>query len=87
MAWQLNHEDFAGSGISLISGVNGTTNAGNLEHGTACVGEVAGQDNTKGIVGIAPKATVRVISTERTAGNHDAPQRSLPASSRCRPAM
>jgi len=70
MAWLLTHEDFAGSGISLISGVNGSS-AGNREHGTNTVGEVSGQDNDKGIVGVAPKARVRVISTERTAGNHD----------------
>ena len=70
MGWQLNHEDLSGAAISLISGVNGT-DPGNREHGTNTVGEVAGQDNDKGIVGVAPKARVRVISTERTAGNHD----------------
>jgi N-acetylmuramoyl-L-alanine amidase len=72
MGWQLNHEDLVGGSISLISGINGT-NAGNREHGTNTVGELAGQDNDKGIVGVAPKAKVRVISTERTAGNHDVP--------------
>lgn len=70
MGWQLNHEDLAGAGITLISGINGT-NAGNREHGTNCVGELAGQDNDKGIVGVAPKARVRVVSTERTAGRHN----------------
>jgi N-acetylmuramoyl-L-alanine amidase len=70
MGWQLNHEDLSGAGITLISGINGT-DPGNREHGTNCVGEVAGQDNALGIVGVAPKARVRVVSTERTAGNHD----------------
>ena len=67
--WQLDHEDFAGSGITLLSGINNATNAGNREHGTNCVGEVVGQDNTKGVVGVAPKARPRVVSIERTAGN------------------
>lgn len=63
--WQLNHEDLAGGRITLISGINGT----DQEHGTNCVGEVVGQDNDKGIVGVAPKARARVVSVERTAGN------------------
>jgi N-acetylmuramoyl-L-alanine amidase len=68
MSWQLNHEDLVGAGITLISGVNGTS-AGSKEHGTNVVGEVMGQDNNKGIVGVAPKARARVVSIERTAGN------------------
>jgi N-acetylmuramoyl-L-alanine amidase len=63
--WQLDHEDLVAAHITLLSGVN----AADREHGTNCVGEVMGQDNTKGIVGVAPKASCRVVSHQRTPGN------------------
>jgi len=65
--WKLDHEDLLGAGIALIAGVNGT----DREHGTNVVGEVMGQDNDKGIVGVAPKARCRVISQQISAGNFD----------------
>ena len=65
--WTLNHEDLAAAGITLISGVN-TDYPG---HGTAVLGEVVGVDNTRGGVGIAPRATARVVSQWRTASNYN----------------
>lgn len=61
--WTLSHEDLAGAGITLISGVNQSF-AG---HGTAVLGEIVAVDNTLGVVGIAPRAHTRVVSEWRTA--------------------
>ena len=67
--WTLNHEDLAAAGISIISGVNTAYHG----HGTAVLGEVVGVDNTLGIVGIAPKASARVVSQFRTATTYSTP--------------
>jgi len=64
--WTLNHEDLAGAGITLISGVNQSF-AG---HGTAVLGEIVAVDNTLGVVGIAPRAHTRVVSEWRTASTY-----------------
>jgi hypothetical protein len=61
--WTLNHEDLAAAGISIISGVNSSYTG----HGTAVLGEVVAVDNTIGGVGIAPRASARVVSQWRTA--------------------
>lgn len=61
--WTLNHEDLAAANIVLISGVNRAFHG----HGTAVLGEIGAVDNTLGGVGIAPGATVRVVSQWRTA--------------------
>ncbi|MDX1589731.1 MAG: S8 family peptidase [Oleiphilaceae bacterium] len=62
--WFLSHEDLVGHGPSLIYGDNRDgvgTYVGN--HGTAVLGQIVGEDNTLGIVGIAPElASVRVTS-------------------------
>lgn len=64
--WTLNHEDLAAANISLISGLNQDFQG----HGTAVLGEVAAIDNQRGGVGIAPGATVRVVSQWRTATDY-----------------
>lgn len=64
--WTLNHEDLAGAGITIISGVNQAYKG----HGTAVLGEVVAVDNTRGGVGIAPEASARVVSQYRTATNY-----------------
>ncbi|WP_223620026.1 S8 family peptidase [Lysobacter sp. ESA13C] len=62
--WFLGHEDLVGHAPSLIFGDNRdgvSTYKGN--HGTAVLGEIAGIDNTLGVVGIAPDVgSVRVTS-------------------------
>lgn len=63
--WALNHQDLAAAGILLISGVNKEE----FNHGTAVLGIVIAQDNTIGCVGIAPRATTRVVSGWQTATN------------------
>lgn len=66
--WTLNHEDLNAAGITLISG----TNTAYFGHGTAVLGEVAGVDNTLGVVGIAPAAGARVVSQYQPGGYNTA---------------
>ncbi|MEA2184820.1 MAG: hypothetical protein QOF69_4005, partial [Solirubrobacteraceae bacterium] len=62
--WRLGHEDLASKAPTLIFNVNRDgvgTYVGN--HGTAVLGEIAADDNTRGVVGIAPSlASLRVTS-------------------------
>jgi subtilisin family serine protease len=60
--WTLNHEDLAGANITVISGLNQDFRG----HGTSVLGEVVAVDNALGGVGIAPRATCRVVSQWRT---------------------
>ncbi|HSY50612.1 MAG TPA: S8 family peptidase [Thermoanaerobaculia bacterium] len=62
--WNLNHDDLAAAGITIISGVS----TAYPDHGTSVLGEVLMVDNTQGGVGIAPSARGRVVSQWRTAG-------------------
>lgn len=65
--WFLNHEDYATKSPTLIFGTNldGVgTYKGN--HGTAVLGEVIGDDNALGIVGIAPS-----VSSVRCSSHYD----------------
>lgn len=73
--WTLNHEDLAGAGITLISGVNQDFHG----HGTAVLGEVLGVDNTVGGVGIAPGANGHVVSQWRTASSYSTAEAILSA--------
>jgi subtilisin family serine protease len=73
--WTLNHEDLSGANITVISGVN-TDYQG---HGTAVLGEVVAVDNATGGIGIAPKATARVVSQWRTATSYSTPAAILSA--------
>lgn len=61
--WTLDHEDLVGAGVTIISGDNHNY----WGHGTGVLGELIAVDNAKGNVGIAPRATARVISQWRTA--------------------
>lgn len=65
--WNLNHEDLASGGITLISGVNNAY----FSHGTSVLGELRMADNTLGGVGIAPQSTGRVVSQQRTAASYN----------------
>lgn len=62
--WRLGHEDYATKAPTLLSGSNRDgvgTYVGH--HGTAVLGEVVADDNTLGVVGIAPSvASARVTS-------------------------
>lgn len=64
--WTLNHEDLSGAKITLISGLNKAYPG----HGTAVLGEVVAQDNTRGCIGITPLATARVVSQHRTSSSY-----------------
>lgn len=64
--WTLNHEDLAGAGITLISGLNQDYPG----HGTAVLGEIAAVDNQIGGIGIAPQCSARVVSQWRTATSY-----------------
>lgn len=64
--WTLNHEDLSAAGITLISGLN----AAWFGHGTAVLGELVAQDNTRGCVGVAPLAKARVVSQHRSSSSY-----------------
>ena len=64
--WTLNHEDLSGAGITLISGINQDYQG----HGTAVLGELVAVDNTRGGIGIAPRARARVVSQWRTSTSY-----------------
>ncbi|HMJ60771.1 MAG TPA: S8 family peptidase, partial [Bryobacteraceae bacterium] len=73
--WNLNHEDLAAAGITLLSGINNTY----FYHGTSVLGEVLMVDNTVGGVGVAPSASGRVVSQQRTAASYNTPDAILSA--------
>jgi serine protease len=75
--WNLNHEDLAAAGISLISGINNAY----FFHGTSVLGELRMADNNLGGVGIAPQSTVRVVSQQRTASSYNTADTILNAAS------
>ena len=79
--WTLNHEDLSAAAITLISGLNNAYPG----HGTAVLGEVVGVDNTLGGVGIAPRATARVVSQWRTAGIYNTAEAILSAAAAMSP--
>ena len=66
--WLLNHEDLEKQNIELISGRNTDAHAG---HGTSVLGIVSAEDNQIGNIGIAPKATVKVVSQIRDDGSNN----------------
>jgi hypothetical protein len=65
--WTLNHEDLAGANIVLLSGVNQAY----FGHGTSVLGEVLAVDNTRGDIGIAPRASGRCVSQYRSSTNYN----------------
>jgi hypothetical protein len=62
--WTLDHEDLRAANIALISGINQAYHG----HGTAVLGQVVAVDNTRGGIGIAPRARARVVSQLRPGG-------------------
>jgi len=60
-AWTLDHEDLP-SPIPWIGAGSLLQNDEWIAHGTAVLGIIAGVDNDKGVVGIAPRSSVRVTS-------------------------
>ena len=79
--WTLNHEDLEEAGVQIISGVSVDYRG----HGTAVLGEVAAVDNALGCVGIAPNATVRVVSQWRTGNTYSTADAILSAAERMAP--
>ncbi|SCX79381.1 choice-of-anchor D domain-containing protein [Nitrosospira sp. Nsp13] len=69
--WFLNHEDFSSKSPTLLYGDNHDGVDGYVgNHGTAVLGEVIADDNTVGVVGIAPSvASVNVTSHWDTASS------------------
>jgi hypothetical protein len=68
--WTLNHEDLTAAGITIVSGVS----TAYFGHGTSVLGELRAVDNTIGCIGIAPAASVRVVSQWRTATTYSTAQ-------------
>ncbi|MEI4803858.1 S8 family serine peptidase [Bacillus sp. FJAT-51639] len=66
--WVLNHEDLKNQNIELMSGIN---TADHAAHGTSVLGIVSAEDNQIGNIGIAPKATVKVVSQIRNDGRYN----------------
>nr|WP_088327651.1 S8 family peptidase [Bacillus cereus] len=66
--WLLNHEDLEKKNIEIISGRNTGAHVG---HGTSVLGIVSAEDNQIGNIGIAPKATVKVVSQIRDDGSNN----------------
>ena len=62
--WRLGHEDLAGKAPTLITNSNRDGIGGYVgHHGTAVMGVIAADDNTRGVVGIAPSlASLRATS-------------------------
>ena len=59
LGWRLSHEDLPS--VFLAAG-NTTSTQDNRNHGTAVLGEIAGQDNGLGVLGITPDAAIGVSS-------------------------
>jgi serine protease len=65
--WRLGHEDLAGKAPTLIFNVNADGIGGYVgNHGTSVMGEIAADDNTRGVVGIAP-----TLGSLRATSHHD----------------
>ncbi|KAL2130162.1 hypothetical protein VTI74DRAFT_6817 [Chaetomium olivicolor] len=73
--WNLNHEDLAAAGITLISGHSAYW----FGHGTSVLGEMFMVDNQLGGVGIVPAAKGRVISQHRDDWSYNTPAAILDA--------
>jgi hypothetical protein len=68
-AWQQTHEDLSkAAGVSQLLDSGDSNNEGNNSHGTAVLGELIGDDDTKGVtgisfgadIGLAPKITANL---------------------------
>ena len=71
--WFLNHEDYTSKAPSLLFGDNRDgvgTYVGN--HGTAVLGEIIADDNTRGVVGIAPSVSSAQVTSHYDAATNTA---------------
>lgn len=69
--WFLTHEDFAGKSPGLLYGDNRDgVGAYDGDHGTAVLGEVIADDNTVGVVGIAPSLASADVTSHFDAGTN-----------------
>jgi serine protease len=66
--WQLVHPDLPTSANTLLFGINVPTYR---NHGLAVLSVLAARSNTTGAVGIAPDATIQVVSEWGPDGKHD----------------
>ena len=55
--WQFDHEDVSQDLGSLLGGTMATSHKSKMDHGTAVMGVLCGDQNDYGIEGIAPRAT------------------------------
>lgn len=66
--WLLNHEDYTSKSPTLLYGDNQDGVDGFVgDHGTAVLGEVIADDNTVGVVGIAPSVSFVGVTSHRDA--------------------
>jgi len=68
--WNVSHEDLVANTNGLISGFNHTTDPAWFQHGTAVLGEMGGDSNTFGVIGIWPDARTSAVSVFRTDVNN-----------------
>jgi hypothetical protein len=64
--WNTSHEDLLANSGGLINGFNLTTDPAWYQHGTAVLGEISGDSDSKGVTGIAPNARICTVSVFRT---------------------
>ncbi len=68
-SWNRSHEDLSKAGAPGVAVPNGTAcdpfagQAGATDHGTAVLGELAGDANGFGVTGLATGATIRTVNT------------------------
>ena len=60
--WNFNHEDLQDNSRRLLSGINNTGDPDWFDHGTAVLGEMGGDANGKGVMGICPDAVIATVS-------------------------
>lgn len=66
--WRFTHEDLAQNQGGVISGTP-TLDQGAVDHGTAVLGEISGDQNGYGITGIAPDATISAVAFSMPSAN------------------
>ena len=60
-AWRFTHEDNTANIMGVVGGT-ASSDLGWRNHGTAVIGEIGGDDNSIGVVGIAPESSVGAVS-------------------------
>lgn len=66
--WRLDHDDLITASINRLS----VFGSGDVDHGTAVAGIVAGADNGVGTIGIAPGAGLELVTVNRGLGSSTA---------------